>query len=119
MSNNIIKDKSLNFALRIIKLYKYLNDKQEYILSKQVLRSGTSIGAMVRESEHAESKTDFIQKLSIAQKEASETDYWLELLFKADYLSDIMFHSINDDLKEIQKLLSSILITTKNSLRKD
>ncbi len=72
---NIIKEKTFNFALRIVKLYKYLQDKQEYVLSKQLLRSGTSIGAMVREAEHAESKQDFVHKMAIAQKEANETDY--------------------------------------------
>ena len=79
MKNNIIRDKSFDFAIRIVNLYKYLTDnKREFILSKQLLRSGTSIGALVRESEHAESKADFIHKLSIALKEANETDYWCD-----------------------------------------
>ncbi|MER0439283.1 four helix bundle protein [Emticicia sp. W12TSBA100-4] len=81
MKENVIKSKSFAFALRIVKLYKYLSTTHnEYVLSKQLLRSGTAIGALVRESEHAESKADFIHKLSIALKEANETDYWLELL---------------------------------------
>ena len=83
MGDNVIKNKSFNFALRIVKLYQFLNqEKKEYVLSKQLLRSGTAIGALVRESEQAESKLDFIHKLAIAQKEANETDYWLELLFQ-------------------------------------
>ena len=84
MKKNVIRDKSFAFALRIIKMYQFLCDnKREFILSKQLLRSGTSIGAMVREAEHAESKADFIHKMAIAQKEANETDYWIELLFKS------------------------------------
>ena len=106
MKENIIKDKSFEFALRIVQLFKFLQDKKEFVLSKQVLRSGTSIGAMIRESEHAESKADFIHKMAIAQKEANETAYWLELLYKSEYLEK--------DTIEIQKLLSSILITSKN-----
>lgn len=82
MKENIIKTKSFDFALRTIRLYQYLQiEKKEFILSKQLLRCGTSIGAMVRESEQAESKSDFIHKLAIAQKEANETEYWIELLF--------------------------------------
>lgn len=88
MKSNPIKDKSLNFAVRIIRLYQYLVDsKKEFILSKQVLRSGTSIGANVRESQNAESAADFIHKLHIAQKEADETRYWLELLVKTEYIN--------------------------------
>ena len=88
MGDNVIKNKSFNFALRIVKLYQFLNqEKKEYVLSKQLLRSGTAIGALVRESEQAESKLDFIHKLAIAQKEANETDYWLELLFQSEYLN--------------------------------
>ncbi len=84
MSENIIKTKSFSFALRIVKLFQFLNqEKKEYDLSKQLLRSGTTIGALVRESEQAESKLDFIHKLAIAQKEANESDYWLEVLFQS------------------------------------
>ncbi|MEO6327779.1 MAG: four helix bundle protein [Ginsengibacter sp.] len=83
MKENIIKLKSFEFTLRIIKLYKYLIEvKKEFVLSKQLVRSGTAVGAMIRESEHAESKPDFIHKLSIALKEANETQYWIELLYK-------------------------------------
>lgn len=88
MKENVIKNKSFAFALRVVKLYKFLIDeKREFVLSKQLLRSGTAIGALVREAEHAESKADFIHKMAIAQKEANETDYWIELLFQSDYLN--------------------------------
>ncbi len=114
MKDNVIKIKSFNFALRIINLYKYLSEeKREYILSKQLLRSGTSIGANVREAEHAESKKDFIHKLSISLKEANETEYWLELLFRSSYISDNEFKSISKDISEILKLLISIIKTSK------
>ena len=87
MKENIVKIKTFDFALRIVRLYQFLCDtKKEFILSKQLLRSGTSIGANVRESEHSQSKADFINKLSISLKEANETDYWIDLLFKADYI---------------------------------
>ncbi|HIC8757298.1 four helix bundle protein [Elizabethkingia anophelis] len=115
--DNIIKQKSFDFAVRVIKLYQYLsNDKKEFILSKQILRSGTSVGAMIRESEHAQSKSDFIQKLSIAQKEINETIYWLELFQATDYLSAQEFESINEDAVEIIKLITSIIKTTKNNI---
>lgn len=87
MKQNIVKEKSFLFSLKIIRLYKFLcEEKKEYVLSKQVLRSGTAIDALVRESEHAESKPDFIHKMGIALKEANETEYWLELLFKSEYI---------------------------------
>lgn len=89
MRDNLIKKKSFNFALRIIKVYKYLIDeKKEFVLSKQLLRSGTAIGALVRESEWVESKADFIHKLSIALKEANESEYWLELLYHSEYINE-------------------------------
>ena len=119
MSDNVIKNRSFSFALRVVKLYQYLNsEKKEFILSKQLLRSGTSIGALVRESEHAESTLDFIHKLAIAQKEANESDYWLELLFQAGYLKESQFQSLNSDILEINKIISSIIITTKQNLKK-
>ncbi|WP_407509148.1 four helix bundle protein [Elizabethkingia anophelis] len=115
--DNIIKQKSFDFAVRVIKLYQYLsNDKKEFILSKQILRSGTSVGAMIRESEHAQSKSDFIHKLSIAQKEINETIYWLELFQATDYLSAQEFESINEDAVEIIKFITSIIKTTKNNI---
>ena len=113
MKKNIIKEKSFDFAVRAINLNKFLQEKKEYILSKQILRSGTSVGAMIRESEHAESNLDFIHKLAIAQKEANETMYWLELLFKTKYIDEKMFNSLENDLVEIQKILTSIIITSK------
>ena len=119
MSENIIKIKSFNFALRIVKLYQFLSaEKKEFVLSKQLLRSGTSIGALVRESEQAESKLDFIHKLAIAQKEANESDYWLELLFHSEFLNDAQFQSLKIDIIEINKILASIIISTKQNLKK-
>lgn len=115
MKENVIKSKSFDFALRIIKLCKYLIDtKKEFVLSKQILRSGTSIGALIRESEHAESTADFIHKLSIALKEANETEYWLQLLYKSNLITEKEFESINSDLTELLKLLTSIIKTTKS-----
>ena len=114
---NIIEGKSYAFALRIIQLYKYLiNEEKEFILSKQVLRSGTSIGALIKESEHAQSKKDFINKMSIALKEANETEYWLMLLKDSHYISESSFSSINNDCTELLKLLISIVKTSKNNL---
>jgi four helix bundle protein len=119
MSGNTIKIKSFDFALRIVKLYQFLRtEKKEFVLSKQLLRSGTSIGALVRESEHAESKLDFIHKLAIAQKEANESDYWLELLFRAEYLNESQYESLNRDIVELKKIIASIIISTKNNLKK-
>jgi four helix bundle protein len=116
MKENVIKDKTFAFALRIVKLYQFLIDsKKEYVLSKQVLRSGTSIGANVRESEHGQSKADFIHKISIALKEANETDYWLELLYQSGYLDEKMYPSIKQDCQEILKILTAIVKTSKAS----
>ena len=112
--NNIVKEKSFDFALRIIKLYKFLKEKKEFILSKQILRSGTSIGAMIRESEQAESKAVFIHKLAIGLKEANETEYWLELLYKSDYIDTTQYKSIKKDCKEILKLLTSIIKSSRD-----
>ena len=118
VKENIIKEKSFAFALRIVKLAKYLQDEnKEYVLSKQVLRSGTAVGALVREAEHAESRADFTHKMSIALKEANETLYWLELLHKADYIADDSFQSIRPDSEELVKLLVSIVKTTKGASR--
>ncbi|GAA3737835.1 four helix bundle protein [Flavobacterium ginsengisoli] len=115
MKNNIVRNKSFDFAIRIVKLYQYLNNtKKEFILAKQLLRSGTSIGAMIREAEHAESKSDFIHKFAIAQKEANETVYWLELLKATDYLNEKEFENIYNDAITILKLITSILKTSKN-----
>ena len=110
-------DKSKKFALRIVKLYKYLNEqKHEHILSKQLLRCGTSIGANVAEAERAQSQADFYAKMSVALKEANETDYWLRLLYKTDYLTENEYNSINKNINEIIALLVSITKTVKSSL---
>ena len=115
--NNVLLDKSKLFAIRIVNLYKYLcNDKKEYVLSKQILRSGTSIGANVKESIYAQSKLDFISKLSIALKEASETEYWLELLYQTEYVNSIQFESIHNDCVELLKLLTAIIKSSKRNL---
>ena len=114
MKENVLKNKSFEFAIRIVKLCEFLRkNKKEYVLSKQILRSGTSIGALVRESEYAESKADFIHKLSITLKEASETEYWLELLSKTNYLNNEQYNSLILDNKELLKLLISIIKSTK------
>lgn len=110
---NVIKEKSFLFAIEIVSLYKVLVERKEYVLSKQLLRSGTSIGANVRESEHAQSKADFIHKLSISLKEANETEYWLDLLFETNYLTEVEFKKIKPKTIEILKLLTSIINTSK------
>jgi four helix bundle protein len=117
MVKSILKEKSFRFAVRIVNLYKHLcEEKKEFVLSKQVLRSGTSVGANVREAEHSESKADFIHKMAIAQKEINETIYWLELMCEAEYLSDKEFESINNDAIELIKMLTSSIKTAKQSL---
>ena len=114
--NNIILEKSKAFAIRIVKMYKWLsNEQKEFILSKQCLRSGTSIGANINEGTMAASKADFINKLRISLKEANETKYWLELLHETDYLSDEMYDSIHPDCLELIKLLVSIIKTSKQN----
>lgn len=111
---SILKEKSFDFALRIIKLAKYLqNSHKEYIISKQIMRSGTAIGALVREAQYAQSKADFLHKLTIALKEANETEYWLLLLFESNYIDKQMFDSISPDIKELLKLLISSTKTIK------
>ena len=115
MSKGAILTKSKDFAIRIIKLTRYLQeDKHEYVLSKQILRSGTSIGANARESNNAQSRADFLNKLSIALKEADETQYWLELLVESDIISKSQFESLNDNLTEIIAMLTASIKTTKN-----
>ena len=114
MKDNIIIDKSKQFALRIIKLYTYLRDeKREHVLSKQLLRAGTSIGANVKEAVRGQTKPDFYSKMNIALKEASETEYWLELLHESGYITDKQFDSIYMDNQELIKLLVSITKTQK------
>ena len=114
--NNPIAQMTKAFALRILKLCNYLGDeKREYVLSKQILRSGTSIGANIREGIYAQSKADFISKLSIALKESSETEYWLELLHESGYLSDTEYESIYDDNSKISATLINIIKKSKTS----
>ncbi len=118
-SKNTLKDKSFLFAIRIVNLYKHLSEnKREFIISKQIMRSGTAVGALYREAEHAESKQDFIHKLAIAQKECNETIYWLDLLKETDYLEEKEYTSIYKDCDELMALLVSIIKSTKRNLEK-
>ena len=119
MMDNIVYNKSKNFAVRIIRLYKYLcESKSEFVMSKQLLRCGTSIGANIAEAEASISKKDFLAKVYISFKECRETLYWLELLHEAEFITDQEFDSIYADCKELEKLLSSITKTTKTSIEK-
>ena len=116
MKDSIVKDKSKDFALRIIKLYKYLTitaENKEYVLSKQVLRSGTSVGANIKEALRGQSRPDFRAKMSIALKEASETEYWLELLHESEYLDESSYISIINDNIELIKMLTRIVKNTE------
>ncbi len=114
--DNILVNKSFSFAVRIVNLYKYLcSDKKEFVLSKQLLRSGTSIGANISESQDAQSTNDFISKLSIALKEARESKYWIELLKETEYLTKKESDSLVNDLIELIKLLVTIIKTTKDN----
>ena len=113
---NIVKDKSLLFAVRIVNLYKYLTgEKHETVMSKQLLRCGTSIGANIREAEQAQSRADFLSKHNIALKEANETEYWLELLRRTEFITANEYESINNDCVELNKLLISIIKSTKQT----
>jgi len=117
MKENIVKNKSFHFAIKIVRLSQFLiHDKKEFVLSKQILRSGTSVGAMVREAEHAESKADFIHKMAIAQKEINESIYWLELLRETDYIDKAQFEKINSIAIEIIRLITAIIKSTKNNI---
>lgn len=116
--NNPVKDKTLLFSLLIIEVYNYLvKEKKEFILSKQLLRSGTAIGALYREAEFAESAKDFIHKMSIAQKETNETLYWIELLRKSNYLENLKFQHLEQNTEELIKILTSIIRTSKTKLK--
>lgn len=116
MKKSVVDIKAFEFAVKIVRIVRDLQDqKKEYIISKQLLRSGTSIGANVREGENAESKADFIHKLSISQKECAETIYWLELLTATDYLNKTDFDNMNNGATELMKLLTAILKTTKSN----
>ena len=117
MSKSILQDKSLLFAVRCVNMYRYLtNEKKEYVLSKQMLRCGTSIGANISESRNAQSDADFVSKLSIALKEADETAYWFELMKMTEYISEEEYDSINNDLKELIAILVTTLKTKKNQI---
>ena len=117
--DEILLPKSYKFALRTIELYKWLtSSKNEYVLSKQLLRSGTAIGALVKEAEHAQSKADFLNKMNVALKEANETEYWLLLLRDADFISEKEFDSIHLDCRELIRLLISIVRTTKSKINR-
>ena len=112
--NNAIEQKSFFFAVRIVKLCRFLQDeKKEYILSKQLLRAGTSIGANIAESQQAQSRADFVSKLNIALKEAVETNYWIRLLYATGYLPEPEYSSIIEDCRELERMLTAILKTTK------
>jgi four helix bundle protein len=116
MKEIIIKAKSYAFAIRIVRLYQFLSvEKREYVISKQLLKCGTSVGALVREAEHAESRADFRHKMSIAQKEINESIYWLDLLSDTNYLTKEHYQNIKKDAVEIIKIITSIIKTIKNS----
>ncbi len=120
MRNDVKWQKSEAFSLRIIELYKFLiAEKKEYVISNQILRSGTSIGANIVESEYSESKSDFIHKLTISQKEAGETLYWLRLLGKSGFISKVLYESLYSDCEELLKILTAIIRNHKNSLKKE
>ena len=116
MSYNIIVEKSFDFAVRIVNLHKYLTrEHKEFILSKQLLRSGTSIGANVSEAQRGQSKADFTAKMSIALKEASESEYWIKLLYRTEYLSKEQYNSLNTDIQELIGLLTAICRTSNQT----
>ena len=117
-TENVIVEISFKFALRIVKLYKYLcEEKKEYVLSKQILRSGTSIGANINESQSAESKQDFVHKLGISLKEVRETNYWLKLLNESGYMDKNAFNSIIKDCNELMFMISRIILTSKDNIK--
>ena len=120
MHDNIVLEKSKDFAIRIIKLYQFLTDKKhEYVISKQIVRSGTSIGANLSEAMYGVSRNDFIAKVFISLKETAETEYWLELLNKTGFLSDAEYSSIDNDCKELIRLLTSIAKTARQHATKE
>jgi len=117
MEQDIKRVKSRDFALRIIKLYRFLVDKKAFEIGKQILRCGTSIGANVAEAECSESDSDFVHKLAIALKEANETEYWLDLLWKSDLITSRQYESLNEDCIELIKILKSIISSMKQKNR--
>ncbi|MBQ2593444.1 MAG: four helix bundle protein [Candidatus Riflebacteria bacterium] len=118
MRESILANKTVDFAVRIVRFYQYLcKEKKEYVLSKQILRSGTSIGANVRESRNAQSKADFINKLNVALKEADETQYWLEIMERAEIIDFKQIESLHNNLNEIISILVSSIKTVKKKLK--
>lgn len=114
MAEKVIQDHSFKFAIRIVKAYKYLTEEQrEFVMSKQLLRSGTAVGALVREAQNAESNADFIHKLAIAQKECDETLYWLELLQATNFLNQTLYESMATDATSLLKMIRSAILTMK------
>lgn len=118
MKENVSSVKSIAFAISIIEVYKKLMNKNEYVLSKQLLKSGTAIGALIREAEHAESKADFLHKTNIALKEANETEYWLLLLSEGKFIEVEIYSKLKDDCSELIRILASIVKTTKQNLKR-
>ena len=117
MKENVLKLKTKSFAIRIINLYKFLTtEKKEFVLSKQLLRCGTSVGANIREAEYAESKVDFVHKMAIAQKEINESIYWIELLNETEFINQYQFDSMSSDATEIIKLITTLLKTAKSNI---
>lgn len=118
MKENVLKAKSYVFAIRIVKLSQYLQtEKKEFVLSKQILRSGTAVGALIREAEYGQSKTDFIHKLSISLKEANETEYWINILKDTNYIDIKLFESLLNDCKQLLKLLITSIKTAKGNVQ--
>ncbi|MEJ8819156.1 four helix bundle protein [Lacibacter sp. H407] len=118
MKENILKTKSFDFAVRIVKLYKFLKkEHNEFILSQQIVRSGTSVGALIREAEHGESLKDFIHKLTIGLTEANESKYWLDLLYATEFITKKMYDSMNKDCEELLKLLTASVKTSKSRIK--
>jgi len=114
MSDSILRDKSYKFAIRIVKLSQYLQTiRKEFVISNQILRSGTAIGALIREAEYGQSKPDFISKMSISLKEANETEYWISILSDTNYISEKAFNSLQSDCKELIAMLVSTIKTSK------
>lgn len=118
MKESILVNKSFNFAVRIVRLYRYLcTEKNEYVLSKQLERSGTAIGALISEGVFAESKVDFVHKYGIAQKECNETIYWLKLLYATEFINQREFESLSADATELIKMITASIITAKKSIK--
>ena len=117
MSDSIVGEKSFRFAVRVVNLYKFLQEKKEFVLSQQILRSGTSIGANICEALEAQSDKDFVSKMGISLKESAETIYWLRLLRETDYITDQQFESIHKDAYELKLIISSIIKTKKENMK--